>query len=169
MSSHSPLYKYLKITKSYNRPKDGYFLRAESFYNVATEIERLDESGDGPPIKTYYGGKSLHEQSHGESFRALLNNRLFGNGIYFFDEPEAALSPMRLLELLVRMDELVKANSQFIISTHSPVLMAYPNAEIYEIVDGYLRLTKWADCEHVTITKYFMQNPDRILKELGIV
>jgi predicted ATPase len=168
MSSHSKFHEFLKITKTPNYAKDGYFLRAESYYNVASEIERLDEEGGGTPVKTYYGGKSLHDQSHGESFWALLKYRLGGNGLYFFDEPEAALSPTRLLELLVRIDELVKNNSQFIISTHSPILMAYPNAEIFEINDGKLLKTRFEETEHYKITKYFMDCPQKVLQLMGI-
>jgi predicted ATPase len=166
-TSHSSFYQCLGITRSYRRAKDGYFLRAESFYNVASEIENLDEGTSGPLIAAY-GGKSLHEQSHGESFWALLQNRLGGNGVYMFDEPEAALSPMRLLAFLVRMDDLVKANSQFIISTHSPIVMMYPDADIYEIENGKLQLTKLENTQHFTITKYCIQNRDGILAELGI-
>jgi predicted ATPase len=164
MASHSSFHDCLKITKSYNHAKDGYFLRAESFYNVASEIDNIKDG-----ILASYGGKSLHEQSHGESFWALLQHRLGGNGVYIFDEPEAALSPMRLLSLLIRIDELVKANSQFIISTHSPIVMAYPNADIYEITNGKLELTKFEDTEHFTITKFFINQYERVLKELGIM
>jgi predicted ATPase len=163
VASHSSFHNYLRITKSYNRAKDGYFLRAESFYNVASEIDNIKDG-----ILAFYGGKSLHEQSHGESFFALLQHRLGGNGVYIFDEPEAALSPMRLLSLLVRIDDLVKLNSQFIISTHSPILMAYPNADIYKIANGKLELTKLEDTEHFVITKYFVNQRERLLKELGI-
>jgi predicted ATPase len=169
MESHSSFHEYLTVSRTANREKDGYFLRAESFYNVASEIERLDKEGGGPPIKTYYGGKSLHEQSHGESFMALLENRLYGNGLYIFDEPEAALSPMRLLRLLVRIDELVKAGSQFIISTHSPIVMAYPDADIYDISSGEMRITKMEDTEHYFITKHFLTHTEQMLVNLGIM
>ena len=169
MSSHSGFYEFLTISKTANYTTDGYFLRAESFYNVASEIERLDEEASfGRPIKSSYGGKSLHEQSHGESFFALLMHRLGGNGVYMFDEPEAALSPMRLLALLVRMDELVKRNSQFIIATHSPILMAYPDSEIFEIKDGKLLIINYEDTEHYQITKFFINNPQRMMHNLGI-
>jgi predicted ATPase len=168
-ASHSSLHNYLRVVRSSNREKDGYFLRAESFYNVATEIDRLDgDGGGGGLIRDSYGGKSLHVQSHGESFWSLLKYRLSGNGLYIFDEPEAALSPIRTLSMLKRIDELVKLNSQFIISTHSPILMAYPRAEIYEIRNGNLCLTEWEESEHVAVTKYFMQNPSRMMKELEI-
>jgi predicted ATPase len=165
--THSDLYKYLKIVKSYNSTDDGYFLRAESFYNVASNIDILNEIGP-KPLYDSYGGKSLHDQSHGESFFALLENRLGGNGVYIFDEPESALSPMRLLRFLVIIDNLVKNNSQFIISTHSPILMAYPNAEIYEINDDKLKLTAFEETEHFSITKYFMLNYKQMIKNLGI-
>ena len=158
---HSDLYKYLKIGKSFNKVYDGYFLRAESFYNVASNIDELG-------VINSYGGKSLHDQSHGESFLSLLKNRLVGGGLYIFDEPEAALSPMKLLELLIIIDDLVEDNSQFIISTHSPILMAYPNAEIYEIDDGKLKLTAYEETNHFSITKYFILNYKQMLKNLGI-
>jgi len=167
--THSDLFKYLKIGKSYNKATDGYFLRAESFYNVASNIDELDESpGGGSKIISSYGGKSLHNQSHGESFLSLLKNRLRGNGVYIFDEPEAAISPMKLLELLIIMDNLVKNNSQFIISTHSPILMAYPNAEIYEINNGELELTAFEDTNHFTMTKYFLLNYKEMIHKLGM-
>jgi predicted ATPase len=167
--SHSSFHKYSKIGKSSNYARDDYFLRAESYYNLATEMDKLDEEpGLTPPIKDSYGGISLHKRSHGESFWALLKYRLGGNGVYIFDEPEAALSPMRLLGLLIRIDDLVKKNSQFIISTHSPIVMAYPNADIYEIVDGSLVPTKLEDTKHFYLTKYFMMNPRKMLNDLGI-
>lgn len=113
--------------KARKSPRDGFFLRAESFFNVATEIEKLDsEPGTGPPIGPSYGDRALHEQSHGESFLALLVNRFHGDGLYLLDEPEAALSPSRQLAVITRIYDLVQENSQFIIATHSPIIMAYP-------------------------------------------
>lgn len=103
-SSHSRLHQCLRLVKGIRRPRDAYFLRAESFYNISTEIEHLDEDPlGGPPIITYYGGRSLHEQSHGESFFSLFEKRFRGDGLYLLDEPEAALSPRRQLALLARM------------------------------------------------------------------
>ena len=170
MTSHSGFHDFLRISRNIGtRATDGYFLRAESFYNVISEIDRLDEEGGGGrPIKASYGGKSLHEQSHGEGFFSLLMHRLGGNGVYMFDEPEVALSPMSLLAMLVRIDELVKRNSQFIIATHSPVLMTYPNSEIYEINDGKLQIVNYEDTEHFRLTKYFLNNPEKMLQNLGI-
>jgi predicted ATPase len=161
--SHSELYAFLSLGRSVKRAKDGFFLRAESFFNLATEIEKLDEDPGGPPIINSYGYKSLHEQSHGESFFALIMNRFGGNGIYILDEPEAALSPSRQLAMLVRIHELVGMNSQFLIATHSPILMAYPDADLYQIDDSGLVKTDYEETEHFTMTKTFLGNPKRQL------
>src|SRR5687768_4530105 len=133
-ASHSVLHQYLRIAKGVMKPRDGFFLRAESFFNLATDIERLDaEPSFGPPLIDSYGGRSLHEQSHGESFLALMKNRFGPNGLYILDEPEAALSPSRQLSLLIRMRELLEEGSQFIIATHAPIVLAYPGATIYQL------------------------------------
>ena len=165
--SHSILHEYLRIAKGYKRPKDGYFLRAESFFNVATEIENLDsEPAASPPVINSYGGRSLHEQSHGESFLALMTERFGGQGIYILDEPEAALSPQRQLAVLSRMHDLVLDNSQFIIATHSPILMAYPNAIIYMCNKEGVLQVNYKDTEHFQVTRDFLANPERMLKIL---
>ena len=167
--THSDFYRYIKIGKSYNKANDGYFLRAESFYNVASNIDEINKNGLRGSLYDSYGGRSLHNQSHGESFLSLLRYRLGGNGIYIFDEPESALSPMKLLELMVIIDDLAKNNSQFIISTHSPILMAYPKAEIYEIdKDGKLNLVKYEETSYYNLTRYFILNYKEMLKKLGI-
>ena len=111
-------------------------------------------------------GKSLHEQSHGESFMALLMNRFYGNGLYLLDEPESALSPSRQMALLARMYDLVKQNSQFIIATHSPILLAYPGAQIFVLKENGITLTPYEETEHYVITKQFLNNPDGMLKYL---
>jgi predicted ATPase len=165
--SHSVLNEYLRIAKGVKRPKDGFFLRAESFFNVATEIERLDqEGGFGPPIINAYGNHSLHEQSHGESFMALLVNRFGGRGVYLLDEPEAALSPQRQLAALARIHELVCADSQFIIATHSPILMAYPDAWIYQFTADGIERIAYEDTEHYRVTRSFVMDPQRMLRAL---
>ena len=164
--SHSELSEYLRLSKSIKRPRDGYFLRAESFFNVATQIEALDEGPGGPPIINSYGGRSLHEQSHGESFLSLIVNRFSGHGLYILDEPEAALSPARQLTVLSRMHQLLQKKSQFIIATHSPILMAFPGALIYEVAAGGFRQVDYRETEHFEITKSFLENPDRMLREL---
>lgn len=165
-TSHSSLYKYIRLVKSFRRAKDGFFLRAESYFNVGTEIERLDEEPGGPPIINSYGGVSLHEQSHGESFFALMNHRFRGNGLYILDEPEAALSPARQMAMLTRMHELLNINSQFIIATHSPIILAYPNAQILEIVNGKLTATNYEESEHYSITRDFLNSYKAFLKSL---
>ncbi|MGB3226034.1 MAG: AAA family ATPase, partial [Desulforhopalus sp.] len=128
--------------------------------------QRLDESGFGPPIIDSYGGISLHEQSHGESFMALLINRFGGNGLYILDEPEAALSPTRQMSMLSRMHELVKANSQFIIATHSPIILSYPNAQIYQLEESGLKCIEYEETEHYRITRDFLNRPEKMLKIL---
>lgn len=165
--SHSNLHEFIRVAKGFRRPKDGFFLRAESFFNVASEIENLDaEPSFGPPVIDSYGGKSLHEQSHGESFLALMMNRFGGNGLYILDEPEAALSPQRQLAVLSRIHDLVSEDSQFIIATHSPILMAYPDAWIYSCSVNGLEKIDYFETEHYQITRDFLLNPERMLRVL---
>lgn len=166
----SDLTQYIKSKRSFQKPKDRFFLRAESFYNVA---DYLDDLWRDPDARTTYyqvfkryGGKSLHEQSHGESFLALLRSGLGGKGLYLFDEPEAALSPTRQLSALVRIDDLVKLQSQFIIATHSPILMAYPNAKIYLFDESGCREISYEDTEHYKVTRDFLNNYPRRLEML---
>ncbi len=162
--SHSDLYRYLRLIRGADRNLDGFFLRAESFYNVATNVDELDDGR----LLPYYGGVSLHDQSHGESFLALVKHRFQGHGLYILDEPEAALSPMKLMTLMVLMDELVKDRSQFIISTHSPILMTFPGAEILELSDSGIRSVDYRDTEHFQLTKRFLDAPERMLEALGL-
>jgi predicted ATPase len=150
--------RLVKLIRSTRRPSDGYFLRAESFFNVATEIDRLG-------VTRGYGSVSLHEQSHGESFMALLMNRFLGDGLYILDEPEAALSPMRQLSILVRIHDLVRAGSQFIIATHSPILMAYPGATILQLGER-IREVAYEETEHYTVMRDFMNHRQAMLREL---
>ena len=157
--THSPLSEHITVIKGARRPQDGFFLRAESFYNLATEIDRLD-------VCQSYGGGSLHCKSHGESFLALVLNRFRGNGLYLLDEPEAALSPVRLLTLLSCICELAAQGSQFIIATHSPMLIALPDSELYLLSEKAPCLTPYGDTEHFIVTKKFLQNPDRMIKQL---
>jgi predicted ATPase len=162
-ASHSQLSEFLTVSKGIKRPKDGFFLRAESFYNLATEIEHLDAEVGGPPLIDSYGGKSLHEQSHGESFLALIMNRFGGHGLYILDEPEAALSPQRQLSLLVRLHQLVQTDSQFIIATHSPILMAYPDAWIYSCSEDGITKVDYYSTEHYRVAHDFLDNPARMI------
>jgi len=165
-ATHSELHKCLRVVRR-AYPKDGYFLRAESLYNVATNIEELDrQPAFSPPLVESYGGKSLHHQSHGESFLSLVQNRLGGNGLYLFDEPEAALSPMRQLTLLSEIDHLVKSGSQLLIATHSPILMAYPGACILELSEQGIRRVEYRETEHYRVTREFLENPERMVHYL---
>ncbi|MCI5056180.1 MAG: AAA family ATPase [Flavobacteriales bacterium] len=154
----SELHQHLKFIKSFKKPQDYYFLRAESFFNVATYMDEVN-------YLSSYGGKSLHEQSHGESFLSLLNHKLKGNGLYIFDEPEAALSPLRQLTAVTAIHQLVQKNSQFIIATHSPIIMAYPNAKILMIENGNLVETRFEDTEHFQVYQLFFQNHEIMIKE----
>lgn len=160
--SHSDLYRYLKIIKGLKHPKDGFFLRAESFYNVASNIEQLDSEGIGARVIDSYGGVSLHKQSHGESFMSVFLNRLNGKGIYIFDEPEAALSPNRQLAFLARMHHLVEEDAQFIIATHSPIIMSYPNSKIINL-DDKMKEIEYEKTEHYLITRDFLNNTEKML------
>jgi predicted ATPase len=167
--SHSELHRFLRVSRGHPRPRDGFFFRAESFFNVATEIEKLDaEPGLGPPIGPSYSEHSLHEQSHGESFLALVLNRFRGNGLYLLDEPEAALSPKRQLAVITRIHDLVQEKSQFIIATHSPILMAYPDAIIYQFSSSGIERIAYEETEHYRITRDFLANPQRMLKILFV-
>lgn len=167
--THSELYKHIRIARGVSRPRDSYFLRAESYYNLATNIDALDEEpGGGRPLRDSYGGASLHEQSHGESFFALFTQRLGGQGMYLFDEPEAALSPQRQMALLVRMHELVQQKSQFIIATHSPILLAYPDALIYQLSDDGYQETPYRETEQYQLYHTFLDRPALMLERLGI-
>ncbi len=163
--SHSRLYNRLRLVKGVPYARDGFFLRAESFYNVASEVDRLEDPFH-PPLYHSYGGKSLHHQSHGESFLALALSRFRPNGLYILDEPEAALSPSRQLTLLARFHQLVRQNAQFLIATHSPLLMAYPDAEILWLDDLGMRPISYIDTEHYLITRRFLENPARMLDVL---
>lgn len=161
-NTHSELHEYIRLAKGVKRPSDGFFLRAESMYNVATNIDELDREGPWPKIINSYGGLSLHHQSHGESFMAIFMNRLSGKGVYILDEPEAALSPTRQMAMISRMHQLANMGSQFIIATHSPILMAYPDSVIYEIREEICAVA-YEETEHYQVTKSFMENPKRML------
>ena len=142
-----------------------FFLRAESFYNLATEVEELESSGFASFYDSY-GGKSLHDQSHGESFRSLILNRFRPRGIYLLDEPEAALSPTSQMSLLCIIDELVKKDTQFIIASHSPIILAYPNADIYEFSEVGIEKKSYKETESYSVTKAFLDDPERMMNFL---
>lgn len=159
-ASHSNLWEHIRLVRGLDRMRDGFFLRAESFYNLATVVEEL-----GLPERVY-GAHSLHELSHGESFFTLLRHRLRGNGFYCFDEPEAALSPQRQLAMLALMHQLVKRRGQMVIATHSPILLAYPNAAIYLLDEAGVRPVAYEETEHYQLTKLFLNETERVLRGL---
>lgn len=165
--THSELYRYLRLARGAVRPHDGFFFRAESYYNLATAIDELDQqSMAGRAIKDSYGGKSLHMMSHGESFFATFLNRFGGRGLYILDEPEAALSPYRQMAMLSRIHELVGHRSQFIISTHSSILMAYPDSIMYQLTPAGIERTVLEETDHFVIMKGFVNNRAGMLEEL---
>lgn len=156
--SHSELYKAVTLSRGISKNKWGYFLRAESFYNVATkEMEYTDINH--PSMK-------LHEYSHGESFLNIIQRRLSDAGLYILDEPEAALSPQRQLSLLIQMKEAVTAGAQFIIASHSPILLGYPEADIFSFDNGSLRKIKYEETESYQVTEMFINNREYLLKQL---
>ncbi len=158
-----------QLTLSWRKkPKDGYFFRAESFFNVASFFETMAKDPFvGESAYGSYGGKSLHAQSHGESFLSFFVNRLGGGGFYILDEPEAALSPQRQLSLLKIINDVCKnGETQFVIATHSPILLAYPGSTIYSCDGESLEMIEYEDTEHYQITKGFLDNPKIYLKHL---
>ncbi len=157
-ASHSDLHRFVRPVRSAKRAKDGFFLRAESLFNVAIQVEELGVRG--------YGARSLHEQSHGESFLALMDHRFRGEGLYILDEPEAALSPNRQLSFLVRMHELIGQASQFIIATHSPIILGYPHACIYQVAQDGLTRVEYEDTDHFNVTRGFLNHRRTMLKTL---
>jgi predicted ATPase len=158
--SHSDLWQAVRLVRGSRRPKSEFFLRAESFFTAASYVESLPDG-----LKPY-GGRSLHEQSHGESFLALLVNRFGPNGLYLLDEPEAALSTQNCLTLLRRVHELVEQGSQFIMATHSPIVLAYPGATIYSCDEGGLEPVAYDDAEPVRLTQSFLEARERFLERL---
>ena len=166
-SSHSELHERIRLVRGARRPRTEFFLRAESYFNVATTIDRLDqEPGLGRPVINAYGGRSLHEQSHGESFLALVNNRFGPEGLYILDEPEAALSIPGNLALLRKMHELTHAGSQFVIASHSPILMGYPGARIYELTDSGFEQVAYEDTDQYALTRSFLEDRERFFHHL---
>ena len=156
--SHSELCEALKISRGYRKANWGYFLRAESFYNVATK--ELEYSDSEHPSKKY------HEKSHGESFLALAQSQLRANGVYLFDEPEAALSPQRQLTLLMEIYECARRGAQFIIVTHSPILLGMPEAEIMTFDDGMIHSCEYEDTDSYQVTVMFINNRKQVLDRL---
>ncbi len=158
--SHSELCDAIRLSRGYNRPGWGYFLRAESFYNVATAEEEYAKQDPRGIMQQF------HERSHGESFLQLAQTSFKGNGIYLLDEPEAALSPQRQLTLLLEIANCAKENSQFIMVTHSPILLGIPGAEILSFDDGQIHPIDYEDTDSYQITKMFIENREQLLNRL---
>ena len=156
--SHSGLCNAMTLSKSFMKVHCGYFLRAESFYNVATKEEEYSEG--------CWNKLHLHQKSHGESFLTIINEYFKSNGLFFLDEPEAALSPQRQMTLLLKIAETAKKNSQFFIVTHSPVLLTLPGAEILSFDNGKLHKIQYEDTESYRITEMFINRREQILKRL---
>lgn len=159
----SALKDAITLVRGSLREEYGYFLRAESFYTTANYAESgtFDKAGPAPII---FDGKRIHEQSHGEAFLSIVKS--FRNGLFIFDEPESALSPQRQLALMVAIDQLVKQGSQFIIATHSPILLSHPGAKIYQLSSSGISETEFNEVEHVTLTRDFLGNPEQYLRRL---
>lgn len=158
------LHDYLMLGRTHRAPSDGFFLRAEAFFGLATELDA--RSVDEPWVLDRYGGQSLNTRSHGEAFLQLIQERFRWESLILLDEPEAALSPQRQLVLLKEMDVLVRGGCQFIVATHSPLLMAYPDAWIYTLDGGRFERTAWEDTDHVRTTRAFLQRPEAFLRYL---
>ncbi|MEO6084502.1 MAG: AAA family ATPase [Umezawaea sp.] len=165
-ATESSLGDRLALTWSTPKPRTGFFLRAESYYNVATEIERLNQE-PGPPLLPSYGGTSPHERSHGESFLDLVTHRFGPEGLYFLDEPEAALSVRGCLAVLARLADLADHGSQIVVATHSPILLALPGASIFEIDDdGAITPTPYDEALPVRLMREFLARPETYLRHL---
>jgi predicted ATPase len=162
--SHSPLSDAVRLVRGSRQPRTDFFLRAESLFTAASYLDELG-AGDRSALDAY-GGRSLHEQSHGESFLAVLINRLGPDGFYVMDEPEAALSTQNCLTCLRRMHELVSEGSQFLIATHSPILLAYPDAAIYECTGDSISQIEYEDTDPVRLTRGFLDDRERYLRQL---
>jgi predicted ATPase len=154
--SESALHEFARLARRGRRERSGFFLRAETMFNVSTEAEQYRA----------YGWDDLHAMSHGEAFLWIAMNKFINHGLYILDEPEAALSPQRQLSLLVRIQQLVKGGAQFVISTHSPILLAYPDAAIFHLDGDGIHPVRYRDTEHYAVTKAFLDNPERMLQRL---
>ena len=164
--THSSLYEGMILKKGFRNPRDNFFLRAESFYNVATQVEEYRDGDDPAVYYRQYGGRSLHEQSHGESFLALMQNRFRGQGFYLLDEPEAALSPQRQLTLLICIHRLAREGSQFLIATHSPILLGLPKADILSFDGEAVHPVEYTDTDSYQVTEMFLNHREYLLGRL---
>lgn len=163
---YTKLASEMRLSRSSDRPLDGFFLRAESLYNFATEMDELEKEPFCGTGYFNYGGKSLHERSHGESFLTLFLERFDGHGVYLLDEPEAALSATRQMAFLVRLHDLANDFSQFVIATHSPIILAYPDAIIYQFDENGVHQVSYRDTQAYDVTNRFLKDPERMVERL---
>lgn len=161
--THSILSNYIGL-KTFSKPIQKFFLRAESFYNFSTEVNRLVEEDHFLALRNIYG-TNLHECSHGESFIQLVQNKFVGKGLYILDEPEAALSPQRQLSLLCLINDLVRDGAQFIIATHSSILISYRDGEILDLNNNFKKV-KYEETDIYDIYKMYLSNPEGMQKRL---
>jgi len=159
-NADTPLHEALVLARGPRSPSMRYFLRAESFFNVAQHVDAHENA-----LKAH-GGRPLHGMSHGESFLTLVLERFYPDGIFLLDEPEAAMSPQGCLTLLRRIRELALEGAQFVIATHSPLLLAYPDATIYELGDDGIEPVDYQDTDHYRLTRAFLEAPERFLRQL---
>jgi len=157
-ASHSQLGDYLRVERSFRNRESDFFLRAESFYNVATQVEELRVRGYGPRL--------LHNQSHGESFLSLMANRFWAQGLYILDEPESALSPNGCLAVIRLIHDRLAKGCQFIIATHSPIILSYPRSTIYELTAAGIREVTYEETQPYIVTKSFLADRERFLSKL---
>ncbi len=164
INSTSSLCDHITLIRNYKRERYGYFLRAESFYTTANYADAGTFDKEGNPIPIFFDGKRIHEQSHGEAFLAIAKE--FRPGLFIFDEPESALSPKRLLVLMSVVHKLAEMGSQFIIATHSPILLAFPGSKIYQLSKSGIEETDYDNIEHVKVTREFLSDPSLYLESL---
>lgn len=159
------LHDAIRIWQSnYRRPGDKFFMRAETVFDLSNKLDALAK--EYPDAYWNYGGQSLHTRSHGEAFLALVQNRLRAESLILMDEPEAALSPTRQLALIKEIDWLVRSGCQFVIATHSPILMAYPDCVINELSEDGIRQVPYTETEHYDVTRNFLNYPEAYLRHL---
>ncbi|PRG00285.1 AAA family ATPase [Burkholderia ambifaria] len=166
-NTHAPLHEYIRLARGPRRISDVFFYRAETFYNFSTEMRRLDEADSfDPHIKTAYGGTDLHSLSHGQSVIQIFRHRFRAGGVYLLDEPEAALSPARQIEVIAQAHRLTEAGAQIIMATHSPILMAIPGASIYEVSDDGLHSIAYDDLQQVSLYKRVLTDRESFIRGL---
>ena len=161
----SELSRAIRLKRGFRRPRSSYFFRAESFFNVASQAEEYRDGTNKEIYYARYGGKSLHEQSHGESFLSYFQS-FDQEGLFLMDEPEAALSPQRQLSLFIQMAKMAQRGSQFLVATHSPILLGIPDARILSFDGGSIHPCRYEDTESYQVTELFINNREILTQRL---